>query len=119
MAELDALLETTTVERPATGFVFTEGPLWHPDDYYYFADVRSSVFYRLRLGQHVECNTDFHLCSPVTLTPAETGVQMGRHRTDSPLFKPGAGSGFPLSRERRGVVARAPLCLCGENFISL
>jgi gluconolactonase len=54
MAGLDTILETTTAERPATGFVFTEGPLWHPDGYYYFADVRSSVFYRLRLGQAPE-----------------------------------------------------------------
>ena len=54
MAGLETVLETTTAERPATGFVFTEGPLWHPDDFYYFADVRSSVFYRLRLGQTPE-----------------------------------------------------------------
>src|SRR5215471_17281636 len=54
MAGLDTILETTPAERPATGFVFTEGPLWHPDGYYYFADVRSSVFYRLRLGQAPE-----------------------------------------------------------------
>ncbi len=54
MAGLDTVLETTTAERPATGFVFTEGPLWHPDGFYYFADVRSSVFYRLRLGQAPE-----------------------------------------------------------------
>ena len=45
MAGLDTVLETTDAERPATGFVFTEGPLWHPDGFYYFADVRSSVFY--------------------------------------------------------------------------
>src|SRR2546423_15299789 len=54
MAGLETVLETTTAERPATGFVFTEGPLWHPDGFYYFADVRSSVFYRLRLGQAPE-----------------------------------------------------------------
>src|SRR5262249_26676234 len=54
MAGLDTILETTPAERPATGFVFTEGPLWHPDGYYYFADVRSSVFYRLRQGQGPE-----------------------------------------------------------------
>src|SRR5260370_8705617 len=54
MAGLDTVLETTTAERPATGFVFTEGPLWHPDGFYYFADVRGSVFYRLRLGQAPE-----------------------------------------------------------------
>ena len=54
MAGLDTVLETTAAERPATGFVFTEGPLWHPDGFYYFADVRASKFYRLRLGQAPE-----------------------------------------------------------------
>ena len=41
-------------ERPATGFGFTEGPLWHPDDFYYFVDMRASMFYRLRPARHRE-----------------------------------------------------------------
>jgi len=47
---LSAILETREAERLATGFVFTEGPLWHPDGFYYFVDVRSSVLYRLIPG---------------------------------------------------------------------
>jgi len=47
---LSAVLESPEAERLATGFVFTEGPLWHPDGFYYFVDVRRSVFYRLRPG---------------------------------------------------------------------
>jgi len=39
---LSSLLETTTPERLATGFVFTEGPLWHPDGFYTFVDIRRS-----------------------------------------------------------------------------
>jgi len=31
--DLPDVLDTTTPERVATGFAFTEGPLWHPDDY--------------------------------------------------------------------------------------
>jgi len=49
--ELSMILETTQAERLATGFVFTEGPLWHPDGFYYFVDVRSSVLYRLTPGR--------------------------------------------------------------------
>ena len=30
---MSAVLETTQAERLATGFVFTEGPLWHPDGF--------------------------------------------------------------------------------------
>ncbi|MCC7483714.1 MAG: SMP-30/gluconolactonase/LRE family protein [Burkholderiales bacterium] len=37
---LPDVLETTEPERLATGFVFTEGPLWHPDGYWYFVDKR-------------------------------------------------------------------------------
>jgi gluconolactonase len=47
---LSALLEPSEAERLATGFVFTEGPLWHPDGFYYFVDVRKSMFYRLTPG---------------------------------------------------------------------
>ncbi len=49
--DLSAILETTEAQRLATGFVFTEGPLWHPDGFYYFVDVRSSVLYRLTQGR--------------------------------------------------------------------
>ena len=49
--ELASILETREAERLATGFVFTEGPLWHPDGFYYFVDVRSSMLYRLTPGR--------------------------------------------------------------------
>src|SRR2546428_1872950 len=52
--ELSTILETTQAERLATGFVFTEGPLWHPDEFYYFVDVRSSVLYRMTPGRAPE-----------------------------------------------------------------
>src|SRR5258706_6416733 len=48
---MSAVLETTQAERLATGFVFTEGPLWHPDGFYYFVDVRASMLYRVTPGR--------------------------------------------------------------------
>ncbi len=54
MTTLSDILETTVPERVATGFVFTEGPLWHPDGYFYFVDVRASLLYRIALGQAPE-----------------------------------------------------------------
>jgi len=51
---LSALLETREVERLATGFVFTEGPLWHPDGFYYFVDIRRSALHRLTPGRAPE-----------------------------------------------------------------
>jgi gluconolactonase len=60
MTKLSDIFETAAPERVATGFVFTEGPLWHPDGFYYFVDVRSSVLYRLVLGRPAEKIRDTH-----------------------------------------------------------
>ena len=49
--DLPDVLETTKAERLATGFKFTEGPLWHPDGFYYFVDLRSNKLYRITPGQ--------------------------------------------------------------------
>jgi len=54
MPGLSDILESTEAERLATGFVFTEGPLYHPDGFYYFVDVRTSKFYRIRPGSAAE-----------------------------------------------------------------
>jgi len=54
MPGVSDLLESTEAERLATGFTFTEGPLYHPDGFYYFVDVRQSKFYRLRPGGAAE-----------------------------------------------------------------
>ncbi len=34
MEGLSQIVEPGEAERLATGFVFTEGPLWHPDGFY-------------------------------------------------------------------------------------
>jgi gluconolactonase len=52
--DLPDVLETTDAEKVATGFVFTEGPLWHPDDFWYFVDLRPNRLHRVKLGQKVE-----------------------------------------------------------------
>jgi gluconolactonase len=51
---LGAILEAGEPQRLATGFGFTEGPLWHPDGFYYFVDIRRSALYRLRPGAEPE-----------------------------------------------------------------
>src|SRR6266567_7453268 len=50
----DVLEDTGTFEKVATGFVFTEGPLWHPDGFFYFVDVRASGLFKITLGQPPE-----------------------------------------------------------------
>ena len=51
---VSAILETEQAERLATGFVFTEGPLWHPDGFYYFVDIRRSEQHRFTPGKGSE-----------------------------------------------------------------
>jgi gluconolactonase len=51
---LSGILETTDAERLATGFAFTEGPLWHPDGFYYFVDIRRSELHRVIPGKPPE-----------------------------------------------------------------
>ena len=51
METLSDILETTNFEKAAGGFVFTEGPLWHPDGFFYFVDVRGSGLFKVTLGQ--------------------------------------------------------------------
>ena len=54
MTKVSDILETTVLDKIATGFVFTEGPVWHPDGFFYFVDIRSNLLYRMVLGQKPE-----------------------------------------------------------------
>ncbi len=51
---LPDVLETTEAVKVAGGFTFTEGPLWHPDDFWYFVDLRPNRLHRIKIGQPVE-----------------------------------------------------------------
>jgi gluconolactonase len=48
------ILESAEPQRLATGFTFTEGPLWHPDGFWYFVDLRANRLHRIRAGQKPE-----------------------------------------------------------------
>lgn len=53
---LEGIVESSEVQLLATGFIFTEGPLWHPDGYWLFVDVRREpgAIYRLEPGGEPE-----------------------------------------------------------------
>ncbi len=55
---LDQIVESNSNEQLATGFVFTEGPLWHPEGYWLFVDVRTSIIHRLTPGGQAEVFRD-------------------------------------------------------------
>ena len=46
--------ENAEVEQVATGFTFTEGPIWHPDGYLLFSDMPGDVRRKYTPGQGVE-----------------------------------------------------------------
>lgn len=55
MAEsIASLLESSEPERLATGFEFTEGPLWDPEGFFYFVDIRANRLYRIAPGKEPE-----------------------------------------------------------------
>ena len=45
-AGLDGLVEPGEPERIATGFIKTEGPVWHPDGYLLFSDIPGNTIYK-------------------------------------------------------------------------
>lgn len=51
---LAAVVETNQAERLATGFEFTEGPLWHPDGYWLFVDIRRNLIHKMSPDGQVE-----------------------------------------------------------------
>ena len=48
--DLSGIVQSRKPKLLATGFVFTEGPLWHPDGYLLFVDIRRSLIFRLVPG---------------------------------------------------------------------
>lgn len=51
---IDQLVESSKAERLATGFEFTEGPLWHPEGHLLFVNNRINRIYRLEPGGEPE-----------------------------------------------------------------
>ncbi|MEP7320036.1 MAG: hypothetical protein ABI921_14870, partial [Panacibacter sp.] len=46
-AQLNSIIiPGTTVDKIADGFLFTEGPVWHPDGYLLFSDPNTNAIYR-------------------------------------------------------------------------
>jgi gluconolactonase len=58
MADLSSVVESGEAERIASNMVFTEGPLWHPDGYLLFVDIRRSLIFKLVPGGEPEVFRD-------------------------------------------------------------
>jgi gluconolactonase len=54
MTTLNDVLESADLKQEVRGMGFTEGPLWHPDGFFYFVDLPANALHRLVLGQAPE-----------------------------------------------------------------
>ena len=50
MVQMSDLIDQQEPQRLATGFQFTEGPVWHPDGYLLFSDIPPGIIYRWTPG---------------------------------------------------------------------
>ena len=88
------VLEPGEPTRLATGFKFTEGPLWHPDGFWYFVDLRNNRLHRIRAGEKPELvreteggnGTTFDLQGNVIHCEGE-GRKVTRLRPDGKRFR--------------------------------
>ncbi len=55
---LEDIIESSEAEQLATGFEFTEGPVWHTDGYWLFVDIRRSLIFRMTPGAAPEVFRD-------------------------------------------------------------
>ncbi len=58
MADELSSIVATGPQRLATGFGFTEGPVWHPDGHWLFVDIPRNLIYRLAPGRIPEVFRD-------------------------------------------------------------
>jgi len=49
--QLTDILESTIMQEIASGFQFTEGPVWHPEGYLLFSDIPAGIIYRVDPGK--------------------------------------------------------------------
>ncbi len=89
---LDELIDRdATVEKVATGFQFTEGPVWHPDNYLLFSDTQANVIYRYDPQTN---NISIYLTKS-----GYSGFNIGEYK------EPGS-NGLTLDSERRLVICQ-------------
>jgi gluconolactonase len=50
----DILTKNPKVEKVASGFQFTEGPLWHPQGFLLFSDIPANTIYQWQSGQETK-----------------------------------------------------------------
>ena len=80
----ELLEEGSSVERLATGFTFTEGPIWHPgEQVLYFSDMPADIRRKVTLdGEVTEVRNPAFKCNGMTLEP-DLSLLVCEHVTSS------------------------------------
>ena len=99
--------ENAEVEQLATGFTFTEGPIWHPDGYLLFSDMPGDVRRKYTPGQGVEevMRPSFK-CNGMTLD-ANLDLIVCEHVTSSVVR---------FTRSRTNTSGSSPFASCATRF---
>jgi gluconolactonase len=96
---LELVDEGVQAERVATGFTFTEGPIWHPDGYLLFSDMPRDVRRRWSPAKGVaEVLKPANKCNGMTLDP-ELRLLVCEHKTSRVVRVQLADDGSEASRE--------------------
>ena len=116
-AKSDAIFELveegTSVERVATGFTFTEGPIWHPKDHYLlFSDMPGDVRRKYTPdGTVVEVKNFSYKCNGMTYD-ADLNLLVCEHVTSALVRESPDGSREIIAQEFEGEELNSPNDVC-------
>ena len=116
-AKSDAIYELveegSSVERVATGFTFTEGPIWHPTEHYLlFSDMPGDVRRKYTPdGTVVEVLNFSNKCNGMTYD-ADLNLLVCEHVTSSLVWESPDGSREIIAQEFEGEELNSPNDVC-------
>jgi len=111
----ELVAEGSAVERLATGFTFTEGPIWHPDGYLLFSDMPGDVRRKYTPGSGVvEVMRPAFKCNGMTYD-AELRLIVCEHVTSSLIRERGDGSREVLAYHYEGKYLNSPNDVCVKS----
>ena len=108
-ALLELVEENARAERLATGFTFTEGPIWHPTEHYLlFSDMPGDVRRKYTLdGNVVEVRNFSNKCNGMTYD-ADLNLLVCEHVTSSLVRERPDGTREPIAQEFEGEELNSP-----------
>jgi gluconolactonase len=112
----DLVDEGSEVERVATGFTFTEGPIWHPVDHYLlFSDMPGDVRRKFTPPDRVEeVMRPSNKCNGMTYD-ADLNVLVCEHVTSSLVRERPSGEREPIATHFEGKELNSPNDVCVKS----